>query len=228
MAKRNKSINPVSLITVSEPSSTVAEQYRTIRSNIQFSSVDKDMKTLVVTSSGPGEGKSTTAANLAIIFANAGKKVIIVDADLRKPSVAMSFKLANANGLSNVLGDREANLEDYIKRSGVDNLYVLTSGPKPPNPSEMLDSERMKEIIEILDYNFDLVIFDMPPVVNVTDAQILAAKVDGTILVVREHKTNKQALIKAKELLELSNANILGVVYNAAKLDHESEYYYYS
>lgn len=227
MAKKKNTTAPVSLVTMADKNSTIAEQYRTIRSNIQFTSVDRELKTMVITSSGPGEGKSTTSANLAVVFANSGKRVLLVDADLRKPTVALTFKLQNVEGLSTLLGDRQADPRQYVQDSGVENLSILTSGPKPPNPSEMLNSARMAEVIDELKRTYDLIIFDMPPVATVTDAQILASKVDGTLLVVRERTTNKQSLIKAKELLQIAKANILGVVYNAAKKSDESSYYYY-
>lgn len=226
MAKKNKGTNSVALITISEPTAVISEQYRTIRSNIQFASVDKELKTIVITSSGPGEGKSTTSANLAVTFARSGKKVLLVDADLRKPTVALTFKLANTYGLSTMLGDRNADPANCIQESGMENLWVLTSGPKPPNPSEVLDSKRMLELIEQFKQQFDLIIFDMPPVATVTDAQILASKTDGTLLVVRERTTSKQSLAKAKDLLRIANANVLGVVYNAAKNSEENYYYY--
>ncbi|THE11116.1 polysaccharide biosynthesis tyrosine autokinase [Enterococcus hirae] len=225
--KKKNTILPVSLLSITDKNAMVSEQYRTIRSNIQFASVDQELKTMVVTSSGPGEGKSTTAANLAVVFANSGKRVLIVDADLRKPSVALTFQLPNVNGLSNYIGDRGGQAENYYSPSAVENLWVMTSGPKPPNPSEMLDSKRMEEIIAELAAKFDLVIFDLPPIATVTDAQILAAKTDGTLLVVRERKTIKHELLKAKELLTIAQARILGVVYNGAKANADVNYYYY-
>ncbi|MBO0461277.1 CpsD/CapB family tyrosine-protein kinase [Enterococcus sp. DIV1298c] len=224
---KKNTILPVSLLSITDKNAMISEQYRTIRSNIQFASVDRELKTMVVTSSGPGEGKSTTAANLAVVFANSGKRVLLVDADLRKPSVALTFQLPNVNGLSNFLGDREGRAENYYHQSSVENMWVMTSGPKPPNPSELLDSKRMEEVIEQLKSLFDLIIFDLPPIATVTDAQILAAKTDGTLLVVRERKTVKQELIKAKELLTIAQATILGVVYNGAKKNAEFNYYYY-
>lgn len=228
MAKRKKNgTAPVSLVAAVDRNSSFSEQLRTIRSNITFSSVDKEIKSLVVTSSGPGEGKSTTAANLAVVFADSGKRVLLVDADLRKPTVALTFKLPNAEGLSSLLRNRSSQFTEYYQPSGVKNLWVLPSGPKPPNPSEMLGSQRMKELIEQLTKEFDLVIFDMPPVATVTDAQIIASETDGTLLVVRERVTKKQGVLKAKELLSMANANILGVIYNATKKSNESSYYYY-
>lgn len=229
MKKKKSTIMPISLVTVADQNAVISEQYRTIRSNIQFSAVDHELNTVVVTSSGPGEGKSTTAANLAVVFANSGKKVLLVDADLRKPSVALTFQLPNVMGLSNLLGnkDKESQVSEYITKSNVENLWLMTSGPKPPNPSEMLASKRMEELTEQLKEVYDLIIFDMPPVATVTDAQILAAKTDGTLLVIRERKTKKQELMKAKELLNIAKANILGVVYNGAQSNHELNYYYY-
>lgn len=188
--------------------------------------VDRDLKTLVITSSGPSEGKSTTSANLAILFANSGKRVLLVDADMRKPTVAKTFSLDNVRGLSTLLGSRETVLHQVVQSSGVDNLFLMTSGPKPPNPSELLDSRRMKELMVELKQQYDLVIFDLPPVVAVTDAQIVSSKSDGTILVVRENVSKRDSLLKAKSLLELVDANILGVVYNGSKNIADQGYYY--
>ena len=228
MAKKNTNLSPVSLMTVANTNSVIAEQLRTIRSNINFSSVDKELQSMVITSSGAGEGKSTTSANLAVVFANSGKRVLLVDADLRKPTVALTFRLPNHRGLSTLIADREGQFEQHIQESGVENLSILTSGPIPPNPSELLQSQRMTDLIPELTTQFDLVIFDMPPIGVVTDAQILASKTDGTLLVVRERKTTKQGLIKAKKLLTLANAHLIGVVYNGVKKGNADNYYYYA
>lgn len=225
-SQKKQKTKAVSLITLADKSSPISEQYRTIRTNIQYAMVDRDLKTIVITSSGPSEGKSTTSANLAIVFANSGKRVLLVDADMRKPTVAKTFTLDNARGLSTLLGSRETMLHQVVQSSGVDNLFLMTSGPKPPNPSELLDSRRMKELIQELKQQYDLVIFDMPPVVAVTDAQIVASKSDGTILVVRENVSKRDSLLKAKSLLELVDANILGVVYNGSKSIEDQGYYY--
>ncbi|WCG04773.1 CpsD/CapB family tyrosine-protein kinase [Vagococcus lutrae] len=219
--------NGVSLITLADQRSPISEQYRTIRTNIQFSMVDSQFKTLVVTSSGPGEGKSTTSANLAVVFANSGIRVLLVDADLRKPTVAKTFALSNHQGFSTLLTDREAHVTQLAQPSGVENLSILTSGPKPPNPSEMLGSIRMGQVMEQLRESYDLIIFDMPPVVAVTDAQIMSSLVDGTMLVVREGVSDKRAIIKAQQLLDMVNANLLGVVYNGATKATDQGYYYY-
>ncbi|WP_086315654.1 hypothetical protein A5821_003157 [Enterococcus sp. 7F3_DIV0205] len=224
--QKKQKTKAVSLITLADKSSPISEQYRTIRTNIQYAMVDRDLKTLVITSSGPSEGKSTTSANLAIVFANSGKRVLLVDADMRKPTVAKTFSLDNIRGLSTLLGSRETLLHQVVQASGVDNLFLMTSGPKPPNPSELLDSRRMKELMMELKQQYDLVIFDMPPVVAVTDAQIVSSKSDGTILVVRENVSKRDSLLKAKSLLELVDANILGVVYNGSKNVADQGYYY--
>jgi capsular exopolysaccharide synthesis family protein len=211
-----------------DPSSPVSEQYRTIRTNIQFaSSVDYKLQTLVVTSSGPSEGKSTTSANLAVVFAKSGQKVLLVDADMRKPTVFKTFQLTNEIGLSTVLSTSK-NIDEAAQKTSIENLSVLTSGPKPPNPSELLGSMRMDQVIKEARNLYDIVIFDMPPIVAVTDAQIMASKVDGTLLVVRENVTKKESVTKAKELLHLVNARVLGVVYNGAEQSKDQGYYYYS
>lgn len=217
----------VSLITIADKSSPIAEQYRTIRTNIQFASADRKIQTIVVTSSGPSEGKSTTAANIAVVFANSGQRVLLVDADMRKPTIHKTFGLTNEVGLSKVLSSNNSVLE-MSRPSMVDNLSILTSGPKPPNPSELLGSTRMNQVIEEARHLYDVIIFDMPPVVTVTDAQIMASKADGTLLVVRENVTRKDALTKAKDLLEMVQARVLGVVYNGTKDVKDQSYYYYS
>ena len=225
--KHSETTQAVSLITLADRVSPVSEQYRTIRTNIQFSIVDRELKTLLVTSSGPGEGKSTTSANLAVVFADSGFRTLIVDADMRKPTVAKTFSIANHFGLSNLLGERGRRLNDVVVETGIPNLSVLPSGPKPPNPSEMLGSKRMTELMEEMNNFYDLIIFDMPPVLAVTDAQIVAAKADGTILVVREGVSDKNGLLKAKNLLEMVNANVLGVVFNGTTRSEDQGYYYY-
>lgn len=229
MARRDrKKIQKIerSLITMEDPKSSISEQYRTIRTNVQFSFVDKTMRSLMVTSAGPGEGKSTTAANLAIVFAQQGKKVLLIDADLRKPTVHYTFQLNNYTGLTNVLTN-SAPLLPSCQETKVENLYVLTSGPIPPNPAELLSSKAMEQCIQQLYNEFDLLIFDTPPVLAVTDAQILANQCDGTILVVESGGTEIEAAVKAKELLEAANAKLLGVVLNKRKHREGGYYYYY-
>lgn len=218
----------VSLISLLNSRSTIAEQYRTIRTNIQFTaSSDHPVKSIVITSSGPSEGKSLTAANLAIVFAKSGKKTLLLDGDMRKPTVWKTFRLSNQKGLSTLLVSPD-DIADSIQKTTIDNLSVLTSGPQPPNPSELLGSTREEVIMDQLTRLFDVIIVDMPPVVTVTDAQIVASKADGTILVAREGVSEKAALLKAKQLLEIAHARILGVVYNGVDSANDAGYYYYS
>ncbi|PKR77803.1 capsular biosynthesis protein [Halalkalibacillus sediminis] len=213
-----------SLITRDQPKSPTSEQYRTIRTNLQFSSVDKDLRSMLVTSSGPGEGKSLTTANLAVVFAQQGKSVLLVDADLRKPTVHYTFKMNNTFGLSNYLIG-EHPLEKLVQDVKIPGLDVLSCGPIPPNPSELLGSKQMKRLLEDAKSKYDLIIFDTPPVLAVTDSQVLSNYVDGALLVVRSKQTENESAIKSKELLEQANANILGVVLNDKDMEGK-EYYY--
>jgi len=214
-----------SLISLTNPKSPIAEQFRTIRTNIQFSSVDKELQTIIVTSSGPGEGKSTNTANLAVVFAQQGKRVLLIDADLRKPTVHYTFRTENHVGLSNVL-TRQLTLEEAISTTAQEKLWVLSSGPIPPNPSELLGSKNMQVLLEQAKEEYDVIVIDTPPVLAVTDAQILANLADGVVLVVSSGKTERDSAKKAKELLESAQAKILGVVLNNKKAE-ESHYYYY-
>lgn len=215
------------LVVVNKPSSVVSEQFRTIRTNIQFSMVDETLRTIVVTSAGPASGKSTVSANLAATFASKEKKVLLVDADLRKPTVHKTFKVRNNDGLTTLLTDRKAYLEEMIYRTHSEGLYILTSGAIPPNPAELLSSKRMEEIKqEMLDY-FDLIIFDMPPLLAVTDAQVMASKTDGVLFVIPKGQANKDEVFKAKDLLEKVQANVLGAVLNRVDKSDDSYYYYY-
>lgn len=214
------------LITKYDPKSPISEQYRTIRTNILFSSVDEEIRTLMVTSSGPGEGKSTTAANLAVVFAQQGKTVLLVDADLRKPTVHYTFNTLNASGLTSVLTN-QMSLMEAVQANDEKNLFVLSSGPIPPNPSELLSSRAMQHFMDKALEEFDMILFDTPPVLAVTDAQILANISQGSVLVVSSGSTEKESLLKTKELLSASNGKILGVVLNNKKQDKKSSYYYY-
>lgn len=204
--------------------SIIAEAYKTLRTNIQYSSFDKEIKTIVVTSAEMGEGKSTAAKNIAITFAQGEKKVILVDCDLRKPSVHLNFKVSNLNGISDVLIGLLP-LEESIQKYN-ENLYLLTSGKIPPNPSEMLASSAMTNLIVKLKEEYDIIIFDTSPLNLVTDAQILSAKADGTILVIRADKTKRGVVIEAKNLLDKVGANIIGTILYATKSRRIKECYY--
>ncbi|MEH7235368.1 CpsD/CapB family tyrosine-protein kinase [Bacillus sp. JJ1562] len=216
----------LSLITMLRPRSPISEQYRSIRTNIQFFSVDGEMKTIMITSPGAAEGKSTTTNNIAIVFAQQGKKVLLVDADLRKPTAHYVFRVDNYEGLTNVL-TKQVNLCNVIRETDEENLYVLPSGPIPPNPAEILGSNAMDEFLMEVKELFDVIIFDTPPALAVTDAQVLANKMDGVVMVVSSGKTKKAAALKAKELLMNAKTKLLGVVLNKTNRT-ESEYYYYN
>lgn len=225
--KNNKDIERPSLVVVNKPSSVVSEQFRTLRTNIQFSMIDDAIKTMVVTSAGPASGKSTIAANLAATFASEDKRVLLVDSDLRKPTVHKTFKVRNAEGLTTLLTNKEVNVQDVVCRTHTDGLYILTSGAIPPNPAELLSSNRMEDVKqEMLEY-FDMVIFDTPPVLAVTDAQIMSTKTDGTLFVVPQGQVSKDEALKAKDMLEKVKANVLGAVLNRVDKSDDSYYYYY-
>lgn len=212
-------------IVEKKPKSITAEAYRTLRTNIQYSSFDKEVRVIVVTSSEAGEGKSTTAGNLAISFSQAQKKTIMIDCDLRKPSLHKKFRISNMVGLSDLLKGRESLKEAVHKYD--DYLDILTSGKVPPNPAEMLGSRSMENLLEKLKEEYDMIIIDSAPLQAVTDAQILSRKADGTIIVVRAEKTKRDSVIQAKELLKKVDANILGIVLNGVENIRKKYYYYY-
>ncbi|WP_251860515.1 CpsD/CapB family tyrosine-protein kinase [Clostridium sp. Marseille-Q2269] len=215
------------LITIKEPKSPISEAYRTLRTNIQFSSFDKEIKVIFVTSSTPGEGKSTTSANLAITMAQNGAKTILVDCDLRKPNVHRLFNISNTRGLSNLLIE-ENGIDKIVQQSGIEDLHILTSGLKPPNPSELLSSTKMKKFIEMSKNYYDYIILDTPPVGVVTDAQLVSQYSDGGVLVTASGQVEIESAIKAKQLLEKVNAKILGVVLNKVDTDSGNGYRYYN
>ncbi|WP_182629363.1 CpsD/CapB family tyrosine-protein kinase [Clostridium chromiireducens] len=208
-----------------KPKSVDAEAFRTLRTNIQYSSFDKEIRTIAVTSSEMAEGKSTVAGNIAISFAQGEKKVILVDCDLRKPSVHKNFKTSNLLGVSEVLLGK-VSLDEAVQKHN-NNFNYLTSGKIPPNPSEMLGSAAMTNLIERLKDEYDLIVLDTAPLRAVTDAQILSTKVDGTILVVRAGKTKKDVVIEAKNLLDKVGANVIGSVLNAVENTRGKYYAYY-
>jgi non-specific protein-tyrosine kinase len=197
-------------VALCDPHSPAAEAYRTLRTNIQFSSLDKPLRTLLVTSTAPGEGKSTAIANLAVTMAQAEKRVILVDCDLRRPALHTLFSVPNDEGLASLVLQEGGNLP--LQPTGVPGLLLLTSGPLPPRPADMLGSCRMESVIATLVEHADMVLFDTPPVTAVTDAAILAAKVDGVLLVFRSGNTKLGRAREARELLQKVNAHILGVV----------------
>jgi len=214
------------LITVADPRSPLSEAYRTLRTNLDFSSLDKPIKTMLVTSAGPEEGKSTVLANLAVITAQTGRKVILVDCDLRRPTLHYIFNLKNDVGLTTMVVDDAAMESPPLQDTGVEGLQLVSSGPLPPNPSELLGSRRMGDIIADLLERADVVLFDAPPVVAVTDAAVLATKVDGVLLVVNAGGTKRDYARAAKARLEKVNANLLGAVLNNVRFDVSLHRYY--
>lgn len=221
--QKEKRKRGIPLIAHSNPREVITEQYRLIRSNIMFSAIDKKVKSIMITSSEPAEGKSTTAINLAIVLAQQGQQVLLVDADLRRPSIHYGFQVSNIRGLTSVL-TRESELEDTIIRTHIPYLDILTSGTIPPNPSELLNSRSMENLIKVLNENYDFVVYDTPPILAVTDPQILANKCDGVVFVVASGKTHKERALKAKQLLQKAQSRILGVVLNGIETK-KGEYY---
>lgn len=214
------------LITISNPRSPIAEAYRTLRTNLEFSNLDKSMRALLVTSASAEEGKSTTLANLAVTIAQGGKRVILVDADLRRPTQHQIFDLKNSAGLTDMVRDDEILKNPTLQETAVPNLVVLTSGQLPPNPAEILGSKRMDEILAVLLERADMVLFDAPPLLAVTDAAVLSQKVDGVLLVTSAGKTKRENARKAQAQLEKINARIIGAVLNNVKAESGTSYYY--
>ncbi|MDI6872259.1 MAG: CpsD/CapB family tyrosine-protein kinase [Bacillota bacterium] len=208
--------------------SPVVEAFRSLRTNIQFAGIKAPLKVIEVTSTVPGEGKSSVAANLASVMAlSSGARGVLVDADLRKPVQARIFDLSGRVGLTNVLMG-SMSLEEALKETGIEGLKLLPSGPIPPNPAELLESEAMVSLLDALRTQCDFVIVDTPPLLPVTDAALLAPKADGTILVVRAGRTPREAIRRGKQALEAADARVIGVVLNqVAPRDHTYQHYYH-
>lgn len=219
----------VTLIANTDAKSPVSEAYRTIRTNIKFSNIaGRELKTIMLTSATPNEGKSTTISNLAVVMAQAGHSVVLCDCDFRNPTQHKIFGLHN-KGLSNCVATG-SDVMDIIQQTSVPNLYVLTSGPVAPNPSELLASQNMVDILAELKQHFDYVLVDTPPIMPVTDAAVVSAKVDGTILVIASGAVSPSIAVEAKTRLEQAGAHLLGVVLNkvdVAANSHYGYYYYY-
>lgn len=217
----------VALIMKNDPKSGIAEQYRTVRTNLQFSFLDPNYKVLAIMSALPSEGKSTVSANLAVSFAEDNKKVLLIDVDLRRPTVHRTFKVSNRYGISNVISSSSntVNISEMIDNTEIDNLDVLTSGPIPPNPAELLGSERLSQLLDFLKEKYDLIILDAPPIDTVTDGQIVASHADGVALVIPQGIATKDAVERAVRLLKRVNANILGAIMNRFNSQDAGGYY---
>ena len=224
MAKKKRAISP--LYVHDKPKSTVSEKFRGIRSNIMFSNAENEINSLLVTSEKTASGKSTITANIAVTYAQAGYKTLIIDGDIRKPTQHYIFDLSNNSGLSNLIINKTTYSES-IKETKVDNLAILTAGPTPPNPSELIASSKFEDIFNELLTHYDFIVVDTPPVNTVTDAQIYAQTVGNCVLVIDAEKNNKNEVKKAKDLLGKAGGKLLGAVLNKMSIDKNSSYYYY-
>lgn len=214
-------------IAQTNPRSPVSEAYRTIRTNLQFAGVAENTQVILITSSQSGEGKTSLASNLALVTAQAGQRVLLIDADMRKPQVHHRFQISNLDGLSSVL-IRERTLKDVVVAAQTPNLYLMPSGPIPPNPSEMLSSRSMRELVESCRKEFDYIFIDSSPVLAVADALVLTGISDGTLFVVDARQTNRNMARQAVRALQQVKARILGVVLNRVTKDSGDTYYYSS
>lgn len=214
------------LISQLDQRSPLVEAFRTLRANIRFVGVEHPIQTLLVTSSAPEEGKSSISTNLAVAYAMNGKRVLVIDADLRRPSLHQFYKCSNSCGLTHVLlGHRT--ISDSIQQTQVEGLSLMASGPLPPNPAELLGLSQMEEAMELVKADYDFIIIDTPPVLAVSDALLLAPKADGTLLVVASMATKRGAAKAALAALAASQSRVVGTVLNNFQLDEPSSYYYY-
>ncbi|MBM6837109.1 CpsD/CapB family tyrosine-protein kinase [Clostridium saudiense] len=208
-----------------KPKSIAAESYRTLRTNIQYSSFDNEYRTIVVTSSEPGEGKTVTSGNLALALAQGENKVLLVDCDMRKPSIHKNFRISNESGLTDLLLHKKTMEQVMVNYNK--NLTIVPAGRVSPNPSEMLGSRAMGTFLEEMKNHFDYIVMDTPPLGAVTDAQVLSTKVDGTILVVKAGATKKDVVINSVNLIKKVNGNLIGTVLNGVEQSKNKYYYYY-
>ncbi len=214
------------LLSVHEPISSFAESYRALRTSLLLSSAEHAPRSMLITSSHPAEGKTTIVANTAISLAQTGAKVLVLDADMRRPRCHKILSAKNDTGLSTFLS-RDIHLENVIQEHDIPNLFVLPAGPVPPNPSELLSSIKLRILMSDLEDRFDHIVIDSPPVIHVTDALIISPHVDGVVIVVRGNQTPREAVLRAKQALTDVNAKIFGIVLNCVDLNSESYYYNY-
>ncbi|MBM7556933.1 CpsD/CapB family tyrosine-protein kinase [Halanaerobacter jeridensis] len=229
-SRQNLQTRHEELIVEHSPKSPVSEAYRNLRTNLSFLRPDEPLSKIAVTSSTPKEGKSLTVANLAISMAHNEEDILIIDADLRKPMQHKFYDLPNYEGLSNILTG-ELKFEEAVQETGIDRLSVISTGFIPPNPAELLSSHRMEEVIEQAEEEFDFVMIDTPPVIAVTDAAILGKKLDGILLVVASHETERGMLEKSTDKLKKANVDLIGTVLNKHPVKdgagYDTYYYYY-
>jgi non-specific protein-tyrosine kinase len=218
---------PNNLIAAHEPHSLVTEAYRNLRTNVRVTSVDEPLRTLVVTSANPSEGKTTTLANLGVVMAQAGNRVVLVDTDLRRSMLHKKFDVPNREGLTNALLEDEPVLDGWLRETEIENLRVLTSGPLPPNPSELLGSQKMRKLIERLKDEADVILFDTPPVLMLSDASVLALETDGVLLIAEAGRTRRTAARQTVERLQELGVNVVGVVLNRVRQQRPKGYGYY-
>jgi capsular exopolysaccharide synthesis family protein len=217
------------LLISADPKSSLAEAYRQLRTSILLSTAGHAPKSLLITSSLPSEGKTTTATNTAISLAQTGAKVLIIDADMRRPRLHSVFNISNTAGLSTILSSEftDADILNVIKQDERTKLNLLTSGPIPPNPAELIGSEQMANLLKILAKHFTHVVVDSPPITSFTDGVLIASMVDGVILVVHSGKSSRQVVRRGRQLLHDVGARIFGVVLNNVNLKSQDNYYYY-
>ena len=222
-------ISEIELINHLFPKISIAEDYRNVRTSILFSRIDSDQRVIAFTSTQPQEGKSATIANIAISFAQMGERVLAVDADLRKPRLHKIFQVRNAVGLSDVLTGR-VDLAETVQKTPIAHFSLLPSGPHPPNPAELLNSKKMKELLSIVRESYEIILVDLPPVLAVVDPVIVAAMADMTILVLKTGKTTRKPLLRAIDQLAKAKARIAGVIFNDAEMkkgDFMTPYFQY-
>lgn len=217
------------LIVHEKPKSPISEAYRSIRTNIQFANIDKEIKTIMFTSTSKSEGKTTTVSNVALTMADAGHKVLVIDCDFRNPSVHKMFSLTNKYGVTDLLL-KEKDYKEYLNRIAThENLDVLTAGKVPRNPSELLYSNAMKKLIVALKQDYDYVMVDAPPILPVTDATVMATYIDGVVIVCASGVAEVESVNKAVDSLKKVGANIIGAILNKTPIKYKeySNYYYY-
>ena len=217
-------------VVATSPRSPIAERFRALRTNIQFTSPDHPLRTLLVTSPGPGDGKSTVSSNLAVAVSQGGRRVTMVDADMRRPTLHKRLSMENQGGLSALFIQPQIHLNSNLQSTGMPGLNVLTGGAVPPNPAELLGSDKMLEILRAVKDETDMVIIDSPPITSVTDAVVLAPGVDGVVLVVRPGVTKLAACREAISELKRAGANVLGIIVNGVRAEdirYYSGYYHY-